>query len=202
MRLPLILTAILTISMTIVLLLPSLDSKVYAITTNVNNTYFSINIPDNWTYSQGTDSDSPVAKILGFGPSNFIGLTPNEFGVFLLNVTKPLSEKMEKEGAYSSFGQQSDFSIKNAPLDLFVKYQIDSQSQMKVIKRENVTIDNEPAVKIFADGIQSFNGINFVQYYVMHNQEPYDLSYMANVKDFQKYLPQFEQIVKTFKFVK
>jgi PsbP-like protein len=199
MRLPLILTAILTISMTIVLLLPSLDSKVYAIT-NVNNTYFSINIPDNWTYAETTESKA--AKILGFGPINSIELTPNKFGEFFLNQTKPLSEKMEKEGAYSSFQQKADYPIKNSPLDLFVKYEIFKHDELKVVTRENATIDNEPAVKIFSDGIKSSNGINFVEYFVMHNKEPYYLSYAANVKDFQKYLPQFEQMVKTFKFIK
>ena len=36
----------------------------------------------------------------------------------------------------------------------------------------------------------------------MHDKEPYYLAYMGNVKDFEKYLPEFEQIIKTFKFVK
>ena len=109
---------------------------------------------------------------------------------------------MEKEGIYSSFAQKSDYPIKNAPLDLFVKYKIDNHDELKVVKRENVTIDNEHALKIFADGIKSAKGINFVEYLVMHNKEPYYIAYSANVKDFQKYLPQFEQMVKTFKFVK
>lgn len=192
-------TPILITSMTIVLL-SSLDSKVYAITTDVNNTFFSINIPDNWSYTQTTES--PVAKILGFGPINSIALTPTEFSEFFLNQTKPLSEKMEIEGAYSSFQQKADYPIKNAPLDLFVKYEIFKHNELKVVKRENATIDNEPAVKIFSNGTKASNGINFIEYFFMHNKEPYYISYMANIKDFQKYLPQFEQMVKSFKFVK
>jgi hypothetical protein len=89
MKLYLILTAILTISMTTVLLLPSLDSKVYAIT-NVNNTYFSINIPDDWAYAEGLSS---VAQFLG--GADMISLTPN--GVLLLNNTRPLEEKMKRK---------------------------------------------------------------------------------------------------------
>jgi hypothetical protein len=85
---------------------------------------------------------------------------------------------------------------------LFVKYEINEQDGMQVTSKENVTIDNETAVKIYADGINSFSGIKFVEYLVMHNKEPYYIAYMANIKDFQKYLPQFEQMVKTFKFVK
>gem|GEM_PF-1792799 len=44
--------------------------------------------------------------------------------------------------------------------------------------------------------------LNFVTYYVVHDGEPYRLDYLANVKDFQKYLPQFEQMVRSFKFAK
>jgi len=41
-----------------------------------------------------------------------------------------------------------------------------------------------------------------VAYLVLHDKVPYYLEYIANTKDFQKYLPQFEQMIKTFKFVK
>ena len=40
------------------------------------------------------------------------------------------------------------------------------------------------------------------EYYVFHDGIPYRLEYYASVKDFEKYLPQFEQMVKTFKFAK
>ena len=46
-----------------------------------NNTDFSIDIPDNWAYEQGI---FPV-----------VALTPNEYGVLLVNHSKPLSEKMK-----------------------------------------------------------------------------------------------------------
>ena len=82
MRLPLILTAILTISLavTVVELLPSLNSNVNAII--VNNTDFSVNVLDNWAYQ---DSNNPlgsklgtnnlIAKIFGGGPR--VDLIPN-----------------------------------------------------------------------------------------------------------------------------
>ena len=40
-----------------------------------------------------------------------------------------------------------------------------------------------------------------MSYFVMHDDQPYYLNYIANAKDFEKYLPQFEQMVKSFKFV-
>lgn len=160
--------------------------NVHGVTT-VNNTNFSIDVPDNWAYREYLFA---------------VNLSPNEFGVFLVNNTKPLDEKMKGEGAYASFTQDWLYEIKNAGLDLYVESQIDEQTGMNVTSKQNVTIDGEPAVKINADGINSFNGIKFVQYKIMYDKEPYDLGYMGNVKDFQKYLPQFEQIVKTFKFTK
>jgi len=49
------------------------------------------------------------------------------------------------------------------------------------------------------------NSTNFdqgVDYYILHDGNPYKLQYFANVKYFQKYLPQFEQMVQSFKFAK
>jgi len=51
----------------------------------VGNPYFSIIIPDNWAYLEG--SNTPEAKNQGFGPLNAIELTPSELATFLLVVT-------------------------------------------------------------------------------------------------------------------
>jgi PsbP-like protein len=153
----------------------------------VNNTDFSIDIPDNWAYEQGI---FPV-----------VALTPSEFGVLLVNHSKPLNETMKDEGAFASFELERNFPIKNAGFDVYVKYKIDRQDGMNVTSRQNVTLDNEAAVKIHGDGIKSFNGTKFAEYMLMHNEQPYFIAYMANVNDFEKYLPEFEQIVNSLKFV-
>jgi hypothetical protein len=153
----------------------------------VNNTDFSIDVPNNWAYEQGIFS--------------VVALTPSEFGVLLVNHSKPLNETMRDEGAFASFEQERNFPIKNAGLDAYVKYMIDRQDGMNVTSKENVTLDNEVAIEIQGDGLKSFSDIKFVQYMLMHNEQPYFLAYMANVKDFEKYLPEFEQIVKSLKFV-
>ena len=173
--------------LTITVVLSLSVSNVYALTT-VKNTTFSIDIPDNWTYEEGVLNSS-------------VALTPNEFGVLLVNHSKPLSEKMKDEGAFASFEQERNFPIKNADFDVYVNYKIDRQDGMNVTSKGNVTLDNEAAVKIQGDGIKSFSGIKFVEYMLMHNEQPYFIAYMANVKDFEKYLPEFEQIVKSLKFV-
>ena len=155
--------------------------------TVVNNTDFSIDIPDNWAYEQGNFS--------------VVALTPNEFGILLVNHSKPLNETMKDEGAFASFEQERNFPIKNAGFDAYVQYKIDRQDGMNVTSRQNVTLDNEAAVKILGDGIKSFSGTKFAEYMLMHNEQPYFIAYMANAKDFEKYLPEFEEIVKSLKFV-
>ncbi len=147
-----------------------------------------MDIPDNWAFEQDTLSQP--------------ALTPTEFAAFLVNHSEPLNEKMKVGGAFASFKQDSSYGIKNAPFDVYVRDKIDQQDGMKVTSKENGTIDNEAAVRILGDGLNSFSGIKFVQYLVWHDKKPYALAYMANAKDYEKYLPQFELMVKTLKFAK
>ena len=183
MSLSLILISILTIVVVISLSISNVSAL-----TKVNNTNFSVIISDNWAFEK--DNLSQPA------------LTPKEFATLLVNQSEPLNEKMKDGGAFASFKQDSSYGIKNAPFDVYVKHKIDEQDGMTVTSKENGTIDNEAAVKILGDGLNTFSGIKFVQYLVWHDNKPYALAYMVNVKDYEKYLLQFEQMVKTFKFTK
>ena len=175
----------------------------YALT-NVNNTYFSIDVPDNWTYVEG--SSSSMAELIGFGPKDSVFLIPTEVVVSISNLNKSALEnksaEIMKQGlVVSVFAQYSDYPLKNAPLEVLVK-NITNQIPHQITSRQNLTIDNQTAVKIYADGVNDMSGTKFVEYYIMHDKEPYSILYLANAKDFEKYLPEFEQIVKTFKFTK
>jgi PsbP-like protein len=166
-------------------------------TDRVGNLYFSANIPDNWIYIEARTSSTQ--NLLGFAQSNLIVSTPKEFSEILFNLSQPLGGKINEGGLYSVIMQDSDYQIKNAPLDLYAKYRIDQQPGIRVISKENVTIDSESAIKIYS---YVFNSTRTIQYVLMHDNEPYLLVYAANGKDFEKYLPEFEQIVKSFKFTK
>ena len=50
---------------------------------DITNQYFSIEIPDSWTYIEY--SHTPESQTTGFGPGNQIWLTPNEFSEILLS---------------------------------------------------------------------------------------------------------------------
>lgn len=192
MSLSLVLTGIVSISMTVLVLLPSLDSHVNAVT-NVNNTYssknkvFSMKIPDNWAQR-------------GLAPEVVL-FTPSQFSELLINYSD-FDKQMKDEGALVRVQKDWFYPIENTPFDTYVKWKIAENSGIHVTSMQNVTLSGEPGVKIYGDGIDPFNGIKFVQYLVWHDEEPYFLEYMANQKDYQKYLPQFEQMIKTFKFSK
>lgn len=186
-------TALVAISTNVVLLLSLTD--VNAVT--VNNTDFSVDVLDNWAYRETND---PISVAFGKGPE--LGLVPSDFNDFLLNTSKVLSgEEIQNEGAYSIISLDTDYPYRNVPLETYTQYNI-NLSKVKIFSKENTTIDGEPAVKIHRTARNNLTNLEVTDYYIVHNSKPYFLQYAANVNDFQKYLPQFEQMVKTFKFVK
>ena len=206
MRLPLVLAATISMALTIVVLLSSFDSKVNGIT-NVNNTYFSMHIADDWRYAE--HSISAMAHSMGdsqsSGPVNLLTLAPADFAESLV-VNKDNQSaygKMFNGGAYSTLRQDADYSNENATLEAYVEYRINSIIPgVNLTSQQDTIVGNEKAVRIEGIGMNKLKNLNYVAYLVLHDNEPYYLEYIANVKDFQKYLPQFEEMLKTFKFVK
>jgi hypothetical protein len=106
----------------------------------VENHYFSIKIPDNWTYKEG--SNTPQAESTGFGPANLIMLTPGEFSDILLG-------KAVHNGVFAYFIQDAYYPIKNAPLETCVKYLIDRFGIVNITSQQYTTVGNEKSVRIF-----------------------------------------------------
>lgn len=205
MRFPLVLTAAISMVATVIILLSLFDSKVNAVT-NVNSSYFAVNIPDNWRYAQHSNTGmSGMTESLTKGPINLLVLAPGNFSEALV-VNKDKESpyaKMFNGGAYSTFRQDTDYSNKNSTLEAYVKHRINSIIfGVNLTSQKDTIVGNESAVKIEGNGINSLMNLKYVAYLVLHDKDPYYLEYIANTRDFQKYLPQFEQMVKTLKFVK
>jgi hypothetical protein len=163
----------------------------------LENAYFSINIPDNWAYVER--SNTPEAKNTGFGPVNTIELTPGEFSDIL--ASGELREKIQDGGAYAQFLPDIDYP-KNAPLESYVKYQINNYGISNITSQQYATVGNEKSVRIYANESAFYgNNTKIALYLVMHDKEPYRIIYVANAKNYEKYLPEFEEIVKSFRFV-
>jgi hypothetical protein len=164
----------------------------------VNNTDFSIEVPNGWVYRDN------------FNFPNGTILTPNEFADFL--ITDNLSALMDPQhfGVMMELAPDPRFPIKNAPVEIYAKYASKYTNNL-FPTYENATVGGERAIRVFVNStdVASKLGMNNVtvsvvgvSYNVMHDDQPYFLNFMANEKDYQKYLPQFEQMVKSFKFTK
>jgi hypothetical protein len=70
--------------------------------------------------------------------------------------------------------------------------------------RQDTIVSNEKASSIEGNRINNPMNKNviYLANLVLLDKDPYYLEYIANTKDFQKYLPQFEQMLKIFILVK
>ena len=88
-------------------------------------------------------------------------------------------------------------------VDKAIKVYINSTELALATGTPNVTSSINSTELALATGLPSaLIGRNSIFYFVMHDDQPYYLNYIANAKDFEKYLPEFEQMLKTFKFTK
>jgi hypothetical protein len=103
-----------TISLTIGLVLmqyvhgqPCTYKDINGVCTEVANNYFSINVPESWTYTEGFTGQT---------------LTPSKFSdLLLIPDSQKLREKMEHDGGVLAiFMQDTDYPIKNAPLESYM----------------------------------------------------------------------------------
>jgi hypothetical protein len=183
-----------------ILFLLSFSTTTFAGNDSVENQYFSINIPDSWTYLEY--SHTPESKTTGLGPPNGILLTSSNFSDMLLSPDfQKYSEKIQEGGLSARFHQDTDYRIKNAPLESYVKYVIDNYGIQNITSQHYTTVGKEKAVRIEANESASYDNSNIVLYVVMHHKQPYEINYIANPKNYEKYLPEFEQMVKSFRFV-
>lgn len=165
---------------------------------NAVSPYFSVQVPNGWVYREN------------FLIDNSIILTPNEFADLLIadNASASLLNVIQ-HGILVELGLDDDFHKKNASLETYVKHL--SFDENYDPKYENASIGGERAIKVFINGTDVgknspmknvTSSINSISYLVMHHDKAYYLYYIANANDYNRYLPYFEQIVKTFKFVK
>jgi hypothetical protein len=173
----------------------ALTSNVYA-QEKVDAVYYSLIIPVTWSYTQ--NANSPIKDLLGINSYSSIVLVPSQFGAYLIDEDEPID--LENGSAAVMFSKDSDYSVKNAPLDLYVKYKTGKDDFMNITSQQDTIVGNEKAVKIEGNGLDDYKNIKFEDYLVLHANEPYQIRYMANAKDFDNYLPQFEQMVKSFEF--
>jgi hypothetical protein len=154
-------------------------------------------VPNGWVYREN------------FINVNDTILTPNEFADPLITGNASALIDIQHDRVMVDVAPDPSFAVKNAPLEMYVKHKLKIGNGLDVTS-ENATIGGESAIKVFFNSTDQANELGMtnvpslvtLSYYVIHGDQPYFLDYMANAKNYQKYLPQFGQMVKSFKFRK
>ena len=154
--------------------------------------YFSIAIPDSWIY-EGY-SATYAADMMGYGIINAISLYPNTFDDEEIQI--------DKSGVLVIVQQDQRYSIKNAPLETYVKKKISigQENNANFTSQEKIIVDGEEAIKVYSESVGEHTGLKYIEYFMMYNDLPYHIMYQSDQENYDKYLPEFEQMVKTFKF--
>ena len=157
---------------------------------------FSIEIPDTWAYTE--TPEPPIERVLGVSSYTSVVLIPVQFAESLIQEKGDI--QMSNGSAVIVFAKASDYSIKNAPLDLFVKYRMNEDDSLNVTSKQDTMIGKEKAVRIEGNKNANASDIRLLEYLLLHNDEPYVIRYIASMDDFERNLPQFELMVKSFTF--
>ncbi len=157
---------------------------------------FTIEVPDTWAYTE--TPEPPVERILGVSSYTSVVLVPVQLAELLIEEKGDI--EMGNGSAAIVFAKASDYSVKNAPLDLYVKYRMNEDDSLNVISQKTTTIGNDKAVRIEGHENNNASNIRILEYLLLHNDEPYVIRYIASMDDFERNLPAFELMVKSFTF--
>ncbi len=157
---------------------------------------FSIEIPDSWTYTE--TPEPPMEHLLGVSSYSSVVLVPAKFAELLIQDKGDIG--MGNGTGAIVFAEDSDYTVKNAPPDLYVKFRMNKDDSLNVTSRQDTTVGKEKAVRIEGSKNDISGNVRLLEYLIVHNDEPYIIRYIASTNDFERYLPDFELMVKSFMF--
>jgi len=157
---------------------------------------FSIEIPDSWTYTE--TPEPPMEHLLGVSSYSSVVLVPAKFAELLIQDKGDIG--MGNGTGAIVFAEDSDYTVKNAPPDLYVKFRMNKDDSLNVTSRQDTTVGKEKAVRIEGSKNDISGNVRLLEYLIVHNDEPYIIRYIASTNDFERYLPDFELMVRSFMF--
>jgi hypothetical protein len=166
---------------------------------DIFTSYFSVHVPDGWVYRENFLTDNNTI------------LTTSEFAN-LLSANKPAESLLDvvQRGVLVEVGIDEGFHAGNASLEKYVKYFL-SNANDEDVALQNASVGGERAIRVFINGTETgknspmknvTGSINSISYLFFNQGAPHYIYYISNEKHFKNYIPQFEQIVKTFRFAK
>ena len=158
--------------------------------TRATTLYFSIKPLDNWAYQ---NVDYNPANFFGFTTNNAVEMFPNKFDNMSM--------------VYGLIAQDGYYTMKNTNLDHYVKYKMNDPNLKNITgsnllsKEEDVNLINgTKVIKLTYDDPNSV--YKLALYLFQHNKDNYVMYYKADKNNlFDKYLPEFEQMIKTIKWI-
>jgi hypothetical protein len=157
---------------------------------------FSIDVPESWTYTE--TPESPMEHLSGVSSYSSVVLVPAKFAELLIQDKGDI--EMGNGTVAIVFAEDSDYTVKNAPPDLYVKFRMNKDDSLNVISQQDTTVGKEKAVRIEGNKNGTSGNVRLLEYLISHNDEPYIIRYIASPNDFDRYLPDFELMVKSFMF--
>ena len=186
---------LLHITTTTILLLFLIQSA-YSLEEKFRGLPFSIEVPNTWSYTESPET--PLEHALGLSSYSSVVLVPAKFADLLIQDKGNI--EMGNGTAAILFAEDSDYTVKNAPPELYVKFRINKDDSLNVTSQQDTIVGKEKAVRIDGTKNDTAGPLKVSEYLLTHNNEPYIIRYIASTNDFKKYLPDFELMVRSFMF--
>ena len=186
---------LLHITTTTILLLFLIQSA-YSLEEKFRGLPFSIEVPNTWSYTESPET--PLEHALGLSSYSSVVLVPAKFADLLIQDKGNI--EMGNGTAAILFAEDSDYTVKNAPPELYVKFRMNKDDSLNVTSQQDTLVGKEKAVRIDGTKNDTAGPLKVSEYLLTHNNEPYIIRYIASTNDFKKYLPDFELMVRSFMF--
>jgi len=181
---------------TTTILLLFLIQSAYSVEEKFRGLPFSIEVPNTWSYTESPET--PLEHALGLSSYSSVVLVPAKFADLLIQDKGNI--EIGNGTSAILFAEDSDYTVKNAPPELYVKFRINRDDSLNVTSQQDTTVGKEKAVRIDGTKNDTSGPLKVSEYLLTHNNEPYIIRYIASTNDFKKYLPDFELMVKSFMF--
>lgn len=181
---------------TTTILLLFLIQSAYSVEEKFRGLPFSIEVPNTWSYTESPET--PLEHALGLSSYSSVVLVPAKFADLLIQDKGNI--EIGNGTSAILFAEDSDYTVKNAPPELYVKFRLNKDDSLNVTSQQDTTVGKEKAVRIDGTKNDTSGPLKVSEYLLTHNNEPYIIRYIASTNDFKKYLPDFELMVKSFMF--
>jgi len=181
---------------TTTILLLFLIQSAYSVEEKFRGLPFSIEVPNTWSYTESPET--PLEHALGLSSYSSVVLVPAKFADLLIQDKGNI--EMGNGTAAILFAEDSDYTVKNAPPELYVKFRMNKDDSLNVTSQQDTLVGKEKAVRIDGTKNDTSGPLKVSEYLLTHNNEPYIIRYIASTNDFKKYLPDFELMVRSFMF--